>query len=43
MHGCYELLRAAEVAAPVLPPDKPRYAMGLGQPDQLLELIARGV
>ncbi|MEM7699878.1 MAG: tRNA guanosine(34) transglycosylase Tgt [Verrucomicrobiota bacterium] len=38
-----EMLRAAEVAAPVLPPDKPRYAMGLGQPDQLLELIARGV
>jgi len=38
-----DMLRAVEVAAPVLPADKPRYAMGLGQPDQLLELIARGV
>ncbi|NNE91183.1 MAG: tRNA guanosine(34) transglycosylase Tgt [Verrucomicrobiales bacterium] len=38
-----EMLRAAEIAAPVLPEDKPRYAMGLGQPDQLVELIARGI
>lgn len=38
-----EMLEAAEIAAPLLPVEKPRYAMGLGQPDQLLELIARGV
>ena len=38
-----ELLRAADVAAPLLPENKPRYAMGLGQPDQLLDLIARGI
>jgi len=38
-----EMLRAVEVAAPILPEGKPRYAMGLGQPDQLLELIARGI
>lgn len=38
-----EMLKAADVAAPVLPEHKPRYAMGLGQPDQLLELISRGI
>ncbi|RFC47799.1 MAG: queuine tRNA-ribosyltransferase [Verrucomicrobia bacterium] len=38
-----EMLRAVENSVPFLPPDKPRYAMGLGQPDQLLEMIARGV
>ncbi len=38
-----EMLKAVEIAAPILPADKPRYAMGLGQPDQLLELISRGV
>jgi len=38
-----EMLRSVEVAAPILPADKPRYAMGLGQPDQLLELVSRGI
>lgn len=38
-----EMLKAVETAAPILPADKPRYAMGLGQPDQLLELISRGI
>lgn len=38
-----EILAAVEHAEPHLPSDKPRYAMGLGQPDQLLDLIARGV
>jgi queuine tRNA-ribosyltransferase len=38
-----ELYSAIDVALPILPKDKPRYAMGLGQPDQLLELIGRGV
>lgn len=38
-----EMYAAVENAEPHLPADKPRYAMGLGQPDQLLELIGRGV
>ena len=37
------MMKAADVAAPILPENKPRYAMGLGQPDQLLELISRGI
>lgn len=37
------LLRAVEVAAPIIPETKARYAMGLGQPDQLLELVSRGI
>jgi queuine tRNA-ribosyltransferase len=38
-----EMMRAVESSAPFLPEDKPRYAMGLGTPPQLLELIARGL
>lgn len=38
-----EMYRAIENAAPFLPKDKPRYAMGLGTPPQILEMIARGV
>jgi len=38
-----EMMRAVENSEPYLPPDKPRYAMGLGTPPQLLELIARGM
>jgi queuine tRNA-ribosyltransferase len=38
-----EMMQAVEWSAPFLPNDKPRYAMGLGTPPQLLELIARGV
>lgn len=38
-----EMLRAIDHSAPWLPEDKPRYAMGLGTPPQLLEMIARGV
>jgi queuine tRNA-ribosyltransferase len=37
-----EMMRAVEWAEPFLPRNKPRYAMGLGTPPQLLELIARG-
>jgi queuine tRNA-ribosyltransferase len=37
------MMRAVESSAPFLPEDKPRYAMGLGTPPQLLELIARGL
>lgn len=39
----HEMIRAIENAAPHLPEDKPRYAMGLGTPPQMLEMIARGV
>ena len=38
-----EMLRIAELTAPMLPADRPRYAMGLGTPVQLVELVARGV
>jgi queuine tRNA-ribosyltransferase len=38
-----EIMRAVEASEPFLPNDKPRYAMGLGTPPQLLELIARGI
>src|SRR5207253_10816549 len=38
-----EMMRAVEASAPFLPDNKPRYAMGLGTPPQLLELIARGM
>jgi queuine tRNA-ribosyltransferase len=38
-----EMMQAVEWAEPFLPGNKPRYAMGLGTPPQLLELIARGM
>ena len=38
-----EMYRAIEATAPHLPASKVRYAMGLGQPHQMVELVARGV
>ena len=38
-----EMFAAIDHAVPFLPQDKPRYAMGLGTPPQILEMIARGV
>jgi queuine tRNA-ribosyltransferase len=38
-----EMFRAVESSEPFLPDDKPRYAMGLGTPPQLLEMISRGM
>ncbi len=38
-----EMFRAIENAVPFLPADKPRYAMGLGTPPQMIEMVARGV
>ena len=38
-----EMLKAIEFTEPFLPAPKARYAMGLGTPAQMLELIARGV
>jgi queuine tRNA-ribosyltransferase len=38
-----EMMKAIELAEPFLPTGKARYAMGLGTPAQMVELIARGV
>jgi queuine tRNA-ribosyltransferase len=38
-----EMFRAVELAEQFLPAAQPRYAMGLGTPAQLVELVARGV
>ena len=38
-----EMMQAIEFTVPHLPQNKARYAMGLGTPAQMLELIARGV
>lgn len=38
-----EMFRAIEHSVPYLPVDRPRYAMGLGTPPQILEMIERGV
>ncbi len=38
-----EMMKAVEVTEPFLPANKARYAMGLGTPAQLVELVARGV
>jgi len=37
------MLRIAEETAGELPPDRPRYLMGVGTPDDLVEAVARGV
>ncbi len=38
-----EMMKAVEYTEPFLPAHKARYAMGLGTPAQMVELIARGV
>ncbi|MGL4461034.1 MAG: tRNA guanosine(34) transglycosylase Tgt, partial [Planctomycetia bacterium] len=38
-----EMVRTLEAVAPLLPADKPRYLMGVGRPEDLLEAVARGV
>jgi queuine tRNA-ribosyltransferase len=38
-----EMMQAVEMTEPFLPANKARYAMGLGTPAQLVELVARGV
>ena len=37
------MLRIVAEVAPALPADKPRYLMGVGTPDDLLEAVARGM
>jgi len=38
-----EMISAVESSVPYLPANKPHYAMGLGTPPQMLEMIARGI
>jgi queuine tRNA-ribosyltransferase len=38
-----DMLRTIEATEPFLPKDKPRYLMGVGTPDDILEAIRRGV
>jgi queuine tRNA-ribosyltransferase len=37
------MLAMIEEVAPILPPDRPRYLMGVGTPEDLLEAVARGI
>jgi queuine tRNA-ribosyltransferase len=36
-------LEMAEITAPLLPVDRPRYVMGVGMPEELPQYVARGV
>jgi queuine tRNA-ribosyltransferase len=38
-----EMLECVEWAAPLLPSDRPRYFMGIGDPEGILEVVARGI
>ncbi len=38
-----EMLRILDVTVPELPGDRPRYLMGVGRPEDLLEAVARGI
>jgi queuine tRNA-ribosyltransferase len=37
------MLAMIEIVAPILPQDRPRYLMGVGTPDDLIESVRRGV
>jgi queuine tRNA-ribosyltransferase len=37
------MLKIVEETTPALPADKPRYLMGVGTPDDILEAVARGI
>ena len=37
------MLEVIEEIAPLLPPEKPRYLMGVGTPQDLIDAVARGV
>ena len=37
------MLAMIEEVAPILPPDRPRYLMGVGTPEDMLEAVARGI
>ena len=38
-----EMLDTVAWSAPLLPADRPRYFMGLGDPEGILEVVARGI
>jgi queuine tRNA-ribosyltransferase len=38
-----DMYRTLDVVVPVLPADRPRYLMGVGRPEDLLEAVARGI
>ena len=38
-----EMLRVLEHIAPVMPADKPRYLMGVGRPEDIVDAVLRGV
>lgn len=38
-----EMYKILDIVCPLLPKDKPRYLMGVGQPEQILEAVKRGV
>jgi queuine tRNA-ribosyltransferase len=38
-----DMLATVELAAPLLPAERPRYFMGIGDPEGILEVIARGI
>ena len=38
-----EMLRVVERSVPRMPPDKPRYLMGVGTPEDLVEAVRRGI
>ncbi|MFZ4116183.1 MAG: tRNA guanosine(34) transglycosylase Tgt [Chthoniobacterales bacterium] len=38
-----EMMQAIDASIPYLPENKPRYAMGLGTPPQMVEMVARGI
>lgn len=39
----HEMMRAVDNSVPFLPEERPRYAMGLGTPPQIVEMVARGI
>ena len=41
--GQENMLKALDFTTPLLPSDKPRYLMGVGTPEDILESVARGV
>lgn len=38
-----QMYRILDATAPMLPPDRPRYLMGVGRPEDLVEAIRRGI
>jgi queuine tRNA-ribosyltransferase len=41
--GQEAMLDCLDFAAPMLPADKPRYLMGVGKPDDIVEAVVRGI